>query len=366
MLILKTRLYKPPVNEKFIVRERLIARLNDESDRPLKLIVAGAGYGKSVLMSQWLDTCRKKYCWISLEEDCNDLQLFLSYLIAGIQQTFPEGMERIAQLTSSNQMPSDEAIAHTLNNELHDLPESFILVLDDFHVISNKTILNLFNEILKYPPENVQIALISRLDPPINKSRLQAYQQVSEIRMSDLRLNIQEIKELARRSVQIDISDEAAEGIEKTTEGWALCVFLKIREFVESNVAEADTYPIDQRSSNLSMFLFNLLNASLPPDAVYLILVISLFDRFNVGLIEQLFEDAEEAGLKGESLNLTLLKIKQLDSPFLINLDKNKEWFRIHHLIREILKKTFRDNDFRIPNFRALYEFVVIRIFFDD
>ena len=339
MLILKTRLYKPPVNEKFIVRERLIARLNDESDRPLKLIVAGAGYGKSVLMSQWLDTCRKKYCWISLEEDCNDLQLFLSYLIAGIQQTFPEGMERIAQLTSSNQMPSDEAIAHTLNNELHDLPESFILVLDDFHVISNKTILNLFNEILKYPPENVQIALISRLDPPINKSRLQAYQQVSEIRMSDLRLNIQEIKELARRSVQIDISDEAAEGIEKTTEGWALCVFLKIREFVESNVAEADTYPIDQRSSNLSMFLFNLLNASLPPDAVYLILVISLFDRFNVGLIEQLFEDAEEAGLKGESLNLTLLKIKQLDSPFLINLDKNKEWFRIHHLIREILKR---------------------------
>jgi LuxR family maltose regulon positive regulatory protein len=67
MQILKTRLYKPPLSDKFIIRERLIARLNNESDRPLKLIVAGAGYGKSVLMSQWLDTYPGKYCWISLE-----------------------------------------------------------------------------------------------------------------------------------------------------------------------------------------------------------------------------------------------------------------------------------------------------------
>jgi LuxR family maltose regulon positive regulatory protein len=78
MPILKTRLYKPPVSDKFIVREGLIARLNDEEDRPLKLIVACAGYGKSILMSQWLDTVRKNYCWISLEEDCNDLNIFLS------------------------------------------------------------------------------------------------------------------------------------------------------------------------------------------------------------------------------------------------------------------------------------------------
>ena len=79
-MILKTRLHKPPVDKKFIVRERLITHLDNESDRPLKLIVAGAGYGKSVLLSQWLDASRKNYCWISLEEDCNDLNIFLSYL----------------------------------------------------------------------------------------------------------------------------------------------------------------------------------------------------------------------------------------------------------------------------------------------
>jgi len=299
-------------------------------------------------MSQWLDTSPKKYCWISLEEDCNDLHLFLSYLVAGILQKFPDGMQHIAQINNGSQMPSDEAIAQTLNNDLHDLPEPLIIVLDDFHVIRNIAIINLFNKIFKYPPENVQIALISRMDPPLNKSRLQAYQQVSEFRMSDLRLNIQEIKELARRSVQIDISNEVAETIEKTTEGWALSVYLKIREFAESNLAEADEYLRDQRLSNLTLFLFNLMNASLPPGAVKLVLVFTLFDRFTMNLIEQLFRDTEEPGLKGKDLNVALLRIKQLDTPLLISLDDDKKWFRLHHLIREILKtrlsQTFSSN----------------------
>ncbi len=339
MLILKTRLYKPPVDKKFIFRERLIARLNNESGRPLKLIIAGAGYGKSILMSQWLDTYRKNYCWISLEDDCNDLNVFLSYLVAGIQQKFPEYMQHIAQISTGSQMPSYEAIAQTVNNELHDLPESIAIVLDDFHVIKNKAILNLFNEFIKYPPENVSIALISRLDPPLNKSRLLAYQQVTEIRMADLRLSTEEIKELAKRSAQIDITTETAEAIERVTEGWALSVYLKIREIAEGNVAEIDKHLGYQHSGNLTPFLFDLLESRLPPAALKLVLVISLFDRFNTGLIQRLYRDTDEADLKGEGLDLALLKLKQLDSPFLISLDDEGNWFRIHHLIRNILNK---------------------------
>jgi len=339
MPILKTRLYKPPINNKLVVRERLIARLNDESDRPLKLIVAGAGYGKSILMSQWLDTIRKKHCWISLEEDCNELQIFLSYLIAGIQQRFPESMQHLAQICSSSQMPSDEVIAQTLNNELHDLSDPLIIVLDDFHVIRNKTILNIFDGVLKHPPENVQIALISRLDPAINKARLHAYQQVSEIRMSDLRLSVKEIIELAKRSVQMEISAETAEAIEKITEGWALSVYLKIRELNESNFGDTAQNLTNHHSNNLTPFFFNLIETRLPPDAVKVVLVISLFDRSSSGLIEALYKDTEETGLQGEGIKHALLKIKQLESPLLIYLDDDRKWFRLHHLIREILTK---------------------------
>lgn len=339
MPILKTRLYKPPVNEKFIVRERLMARLNNESDRPLKLIVAAAGYGKSVLMSQWLDTYRRKYCWISLEEDCNELQIFLSYLIAGIQQQFPQSMQRIAQMNSSSQLPSIEAIAQTLNNELLDLPESLMVVWDDFHVIRDQTILNLFNEIIKFPPQNVHLALISRLDPPLNKARLLAYQKVCEVRMADLRLSTHEIKELARRSIKTEISDEVAKTIEEVTEGWALSVYLKIREFSYSNKAKLDNNFGIHHSSNLTPFLLNLIESNLPPEGVKMIMVISLFDRFNLELIEELFTYIDESVLKRDAVYLVLKKLRETDSPLLISLDENRVWFRLHHLIQELLKE---------------------------
>jgi LuxR family maltose regulon positive regulatory protein len=339
MPIFKTRLYKPPLNEKFIVRERLMERLNNESGRPLKLIVAGAGYGKSVVVSQWLDTYPGKYCWISLEEDCNDLQIFLSYLIAGIQQQFPESMQHMAQMNSSSQLPSIEAIAQTLNNELLDLPESLMIVWDDFHVIRDQTILNLLNEIIKFPPQNVQFALISRLDPPLNKARLLVYQKVCEIRMADLRLNVEEIKELARRSIQTEISDEVAKNIEKITEGWALSVYLKMLEFSDSNTRDSDDNLGSNHSGNLTPYLLNLIKSNLPPEGAKMIMVISLFDRFNLELIEELFTNMDESVLKKDALHLVIKKLRETDSPLLISLDENKVWFRLHHLIQEILKE---------------------------
>jgi LuxR family maltose regulon positive regulatory protein len=157
--------------------------------------------------------------------------------------------------------------------------------------------------------------------------------------MSDLRLSAKEITELAKRLVQIDISTETAEAIEKITEGWALSVYLKVRELAESKAAESDNYLVNQHSGSLAPFLFNLIEARLPPDAVKIVLVISLFERSNSGLIERLFKDTEEAGLRGDGFKHAFLKLEQLDSPFLIYLDDDRKWFRIHHLIREILSK---------------------------
>jgi len=199
MSILTTRLYKPPLSERLVVRRQLIARLNEERDRPLKLVIAGAGYGKSILMSQWLDRCDCNYSWISLESDCNDPQVFLGYLVAGIRQKFPENMLRSEQLARSHQKLTGELLLQTLTNELQELPEPLILVFDDFHLVSNNVILTLFNQLIKFIPEGLQIAIVSRMDPPSNKSRLLAYQQVCEIRMADIRMNTDENSGTGRR-----------------------------------------------------------------------------------------------------------------------------------------------------------------------
>jgi DNA-binding NarL/FixJ family response regulator len=83
--ILRTKLYRPPVFADIIPRARLIELLEQGRHRAMTLISAPAGYGKSILASQWLETCQRPSAWVSLDENDNDLRLFLTYLLEAVQ-----------------------------------------------------------------------------------------------------------------------------------------------------------------------------------------------------------------------------------------------------------------------------------------
>jgi LuxR family maltose regulon positive regulatory protein len=338
--ILKTRLYKPPVSERFIFRERLTDRLTAEADRPLILIVAGAGYGKSILMSQWLETRRENYCWISLAEDCNELQLFLAYLVAAVQEKFPESLQKMAQVIDSNPLPADELLAQTLLNELQELPGPLTLVFDDFHKIRNRSIFNLLDQLLSFPPEQVRFALIARRDPPIKKARLQAYHQICEIRMADLRLGSDEIMELAKRSVAKVLSADTARTLEETTEGWILGVNLALQDYKNNLSPQQSDQLNPEDSESLHQYLFELFEERLPPVDLKLLMAASLFERFDFGLMSRLFQDPPTSGFGKEDLRERFLDMQRSDdSLLLIGLDEKNQWYRLHHLVQDMLKK---------------------------
>ncbi|MCK5209934.1 MAG: hypothetical protein KAQ79_17995, partial [Cyclobacteriaceae bacterium] len=88
--VMKTRLLRPPIMNDYIIRSRIIDELERNILKPLSLISAGAGYGKSVAVSQWLEQTRHQHAWISLEEEHNDLRIFLVYLVEAVQMVMPE------------------------------------------------------------------------------------------------------------------------------------------------------------------------------------------------------------------------------------------------------------------------------------
>jgi LuxR family maltose regulon positive regulatory protein len=88
--ILRTKLHRPPVPRDYVHRPRLLEYLDKRRERPLTLVSAPAGYGKSVLISSWLETCGSPGAWFSLDEQDNDLRQFLSYLLAAVQTMFPD------------------------------------------------------------------------------------------------------------------------------------------------------------------------------------------------------------------------------------------------------------------------------------
>ena len=88
--ILYTKLHQPPVTDDYVIRTNLINELENNLNKPLSLLSAPAGYGKSTLVSQWLENTSALHTWISLDEEHNDLQSFLLYLCAAIEKIFAD------------------------------------------------------------------------------------------------------------------------------------------------------------------------------------------------------------------------------------------------------------------------------------
>src|SRR5438128_5675394 len=133
--ILATKLYIPRPRPNVVSRPHLLERLNEGLHRKLTLIAAPAGFGKTTLVSAWVAFIERPTAWLSLDEGENDPTRFLAYLVAALQTIAPTMGEGVLGVLQSPQPPPIEAILTALLNEITTLPDNFVLVLDDYHVI---------------------------------------------------------------------------------------------------------------------------------------------------------------------------------------------------------------------------------------
>src|SRR5947199_6813126 len=133
--ILATKLYIPRLRPKVVSRPRLIERLNEGLYRKLTLISAPAGFGKTTLVSEWVEGIERPTAWLSLDEGDNDPTRFLTYLVAALQTIAATIGQGVLGVLQSPQPPPTEAILTALLNEITTISDQFVLVLDDYHVI---------------------------------------------------------------------------------------------------------------------------------------------------------------------------------------------------------------------------------------
>ena len=184
---LVTKFYIPPPRAKVVLRLRLLGRLSDGLHRKLTLVCAPAGFGKTTLVSEWLAGCEKPTAWLSLDEGDSDPARFLTYLIAALQTVVPTiGTGELAAL-GSPQPPPTEAILTALLNDITTIPDRFILVLDDYHLIDAQPVDQALTFLLEHLPPQMHLVLATREDPPLPLPRLRARGQLTEVRATDLR-----------------------------------------------------------------------------------------------------------------------------------------------------------------------------------
>ncbi len=218
--ILATKLYIPPPRPKIVLRPRLIERLNEGLQRKLTLISAPAGFGKTTLVSEWVAGCERPVAWLSLDEGDNDLTRFLTYLVAALQTIAANIGEGVLAVLQSPQPPSTESILTTLLNEITTIPDNFILVLDDYHVIDSKPVDDALTFLLEHLPPQMHLVIATREDPQLPLARLRARGQLTELRAADLRFTPAEAAEFLNQVMGLNLSAEDIAALETRTEGW--------------------------------------------------------------------------------------------------------------------------------------------------
>ena len=224
-----TKLYIPPPRPRAVLRPRLIERLNEglRFGRKLTLISAPAGFGKTTLVSEWVADCEQAnqrfVAWLSLDEGDNDLTRFLTYLVAALQTDCGECRSGCAGCApASPQPPPAEALLTALINEIATLPESFVLVLDDYHLIDAKrsTVDDALAFLVEHLPPQMHLVIATREDPQLPLARLRARGQLTELRAADLRFTPAEAADFLNQVMGLSLSAEDIAALETRTEGW--------------------------------------------------------------------------------------------------------------------------------------------------
>ena len=220
MPILVTKLYIPPSRPNIVLRPRLVDVLNGGLNRKLTLVSAPAGFGKSTLVGEWVNGSRRLAAWLSLDEGDNDPTRFLVYLTAALQTIRPTIGEGMVAALQSPQPPPVESVVTTLLNDIAAVPDSFILVLDDYHLIDSPPIDNALALLMERLPPQMHLVIASRKDPILPLPRLRVRGQLTELRAADLRFTVEETADFLNRAMGLTLSTDEIAALEKRTEGW--------------------------------------------------------------------------------------------------------------------------------------------------
>ncbi|MEJ2265035.1 MAG: LuxR C-terminal-related transcriptional regulator [Anaerolineales bacterium] len=342
-LLIHTKLNRPSLPADMVYRPRLTKWLTRHQRRPLTLISAPAGYGKSTLISCWLSSVDCPTAWVSLDEHDNQLGNFLSYFLAAIQTIFPNALPETQTLLLVTPQPSTTAIVHTIINELNQIGESFILVLDDYHLIESQAIHELLSELLTYPPQCFHLALSTRMDPPLPLIALRAKNQMTEIRIQDLRFTQEETQRLFQEMLGNSVDPGEIDKMNTQAEGWVTglrLAALALRHRIGANAIQGE---LSAQNRYVSEYLFNEILAGQVAALSNCLLKTSILERFCADLCERIcFPDEKRAGSRSAQSDFSgvhFLEWLQASNLFVIPLDDQRAWFRYHHLFQDFLQK---------------------------
>ncbi|HEX6555520.1 MAG TPA: LuxR family transcriptional regulator, partial [Ktedonobacteraceae bacterium] len=348
--LLSLRLSPPRLPGSLVERSRLLDELDAAFSHPLTLVSAAAGSGKTTLLSAWVAAspqvlprggtkqsaeargAEPVFAWLSLDEPDNDPIRFWLSVIAALRTCLSTCGEVAREMLHSPQAPPLSTIMTTLLDELVQVNRDIILILDDYHVISDQTIHDSLLALLDHPPANVHLVLSTRTDPALPLSRFRVRSQLLEIRDQDLRFTRREATSFLVEGMGLPLSQEEVVTLATRTEGWIAglqlaALSLRKREDLASAVSDfggSHRYLLDYVQQDIL--------AHLPRTLQDFLLQTSILTRMNAAICQTVTAAPDESACQ------QVLEELERANLFVVPLDEQRQWYRYHDLMRSALR----------------------------
>jgi len=307
-------------------RTSLIDRLVREVSRPVVSVVAPAGYGKTTLLAQWAERSGQPVAWVSVDEQDNDPKVLLGYVARALDAVQPVARPVFDALASpASSVPG--SVVPRLGNAFAAMTMPVLLILDDVHVLRKSECRAALSVLAGHVPGGGRLVLAGRDQPPLRVARLRAEGRIAEIGPADLALTREEAVVLVR-GAGVMLSEEDLTDLHRRTEGWAVGLYLAALYLREGGSLPDAAASFGGGDQFVSEYLESELLAQISPGQRVFLTRAAVLERMCGPLCEAALD------LPGSGAALAELARSNM---LLVPLDHRGEWYRYHHLFRDML-----------------------------
>ncbi|MFN2180352.1 MAG: LuxR C-terminal-related transcriptional regulator [Candidatus Promineifilaceae bacterium] len=329
-ILLATKTQVPPLPRQLVARTQLVSLLdNNVIHHKLTLLSAPAGYGKTTALVQWAHLAGRSLAWLSLDEEDNDFYRFFRTVLEAWQQAHPDIIDTPLGILLSGIDPQAEDVLASFVNAAAKLDSDFVIVLDDFHLIADESILQGLAYLVDHLPPHLHFVLAGRVDPSLPLARYRARRELLEIRAPDLRFLPAETADFLNSIMDLNLEQRQLASIQQESEGWITALQLAAlgRRLAP---AETENITLSGHQRYIADYFRDELLDHLPQEILHFLLATSILDRLNAELSDT---------LTGRDDGRLMLERLEQQNLFTIPLDNRREWYRYHPLFSEFLRQ---------------------------
>src|SRR5215218_8245832 len=324
------KLWPPAPRAGLIPRAGLQALLQAGLEAKLCLVAAPAGSGKTILLAQWRAVSGGgRVAWVSLEESDNDPTRFWGYLVAALRTVEPEVGTVALEALGSPSAELERVVVPSLVNDLATVGAPLVLILDDYHLITEAICHQTLGWFLDHLPAEVHVVLSTRLDPPLPLARMRARGELAELRVAELQFTGEEAAELLNGSMGLALAAEDVARLAERTEGWAAGLVLAGLSLRGRPDPSGLIAAFSGGDRHVADYLVAEVLERQPPELREFLLWTSVLERLSGPLCDAVLETQGSAALLGE------LEASNL---FVVPLDDRRQWYRYHQLFAQLLR----------------------------